>query len=171
MAPRTDFELSFNRFLDQFKLISDRFWADICSLQEPLFIIFRSILDHFRLMSDRSWIDIYSILTWIGLMFTRCGDRFSSDLNKAILTLIATRPPPRIGCISKQVPLDAIAPHPSFCGTQTNKQYNRICNTSKLEIHYLADNVCFNSTNYEPTQHLRFCFCGKLDFHASLMTS
>ena len=85
------FEWFSNQILNQFRLLSDWFWADICSLQEPLFIIFRSILDHFRLMSDRFWIDIYSILTWIGLMFTRCWDRFSSDLNKSILTLIATR--------------------------------------------------------------------------------
>ena len=80
-----------NRLWDQFKLLSDRFGADIYSLQEPLFIIFTSIFDHFRLMSDRFWIDMYSILPWIGLMFTRCCDRFSSDLNKPILTLIATR--------------------------------------------------------------------------------
>ena len=56
-----------------------------------VFIIFKSFFDHFKLMSDRFWIGIYSILTWIGLMFTRCWDRFSSDLNKSILTLIATR--------------------------------------------------------------------------------
>ena len=87
------FEWFSNQILNQFRLLSDWFWADICSLQEQLFIIFRSILNHFRLMSDRFWIDIYSILTWIGLMFTRCWDRFSSDLNKSILTLIATRPP------------------------------------------------------------------------------
>ena len=87
------FEWFSNQNLNQFRLLSDWFWADICSLQEQLFIIFRSILNHFRLMSDRFWIDIHSILTWIGLMFTRCWDRFSSDLNKSILTLIATRPP------------------------------------------------------------------------------
>ena len=58
-----------------------------------LLLFLESILDHFRLMSDRFGIDIHSILTWIGLMFTRCWDRFSSDLNKSILTLIATRPP------------------------------------------------------------------------------
>ena len=76
------FEWFSNQILNQFKLLSDWFWADICSLQEPLYVIFKSNLDHFRLMPDRFWIDIYSILTWIGLMFTRCWDRFSSDLKQ-----------------------------------------------------------------------------------------
>ena len=74
------FEWFSNKILNQFRLLSDWLWADICSLQDPLLIIFKSILNHFRLMSDRFWIDIYSILIWIGLMFTRCWDRFSSDL-------------------------------------------------------------------------------------------
>ena len=73
------FEWFSNQLLNQFRLLSDWFWADIF-LQELLFIIFKSILDYFRLMSDRFWIDIYSISTWIGLMFTRCWDRLSSGL-------------------------------------------------------------------------------------------
>ena len=62
MAPRTVFWMIFNRFLDQFKLMSDLLWADICSLQEPFF-------SHFL---NRFWI----ILGWcpvnVGLMFIRC---------------------------------------------------------------------------------------------------
>ena len=90
-----------NCFLNDFLT---KFWIDLgcCPIDFGLIFVrsknnfllcLKRILDHFRLMSDRFWIDIYSILTWIGLMFTRCWDRFSSDLNKSILTLIATRPP------------------------------------------------------------------------------
>ena len=76
-----------NQLLNQFRLLSAWFWADICSFQEPLVTISKSILDHFRLMSDRFCIDIYSILTWIGLMFTRCWDRFSSVLGQIYIDL------------------------------------------------------------------------------------
>ena len=34
MNPRTDFECFLNNFLNHFRLMSDRFWTDICSLQE-----------------------------------------------------------------------------------------------------------------------------------------
>ena len=47
------FEWFSNQILNQFRLLSDWSWADICSLQEQLFIIFRSILNHFKLMSGR----------------------------------------------------------------------------------------------------------------------
>ena len=90
MAPRTDFEWSlfdFSTILNwcpiDFGLIFVRSKNRFCQM-------LRSILNHVRLMSDGFWTDICSILTWIGLMFTRCWDRLSSDLNKSILTLIAT---------------------------------------------------------------------------------
>ena len=79
-VPRTDFEWFCNRFLNHFRLMSDHFWTYSCSLQEPFFTFSESLLDYFRLMSDQCWIDVYSMLLWIGLMCTRCWDRFSSDL-------------------------------------------------------------------------------------------
>ena len=40
MTPRTDFHLFFDRFFNHFRLMSDRFWIDICSFQGSILTYF-----------------------------------------------------------------------------------------------------------------------------------
>ena len=85
------FEWFSNQILNQFRLLSDWFWADIF-LQELLFIIFKSILDYFRLMSDRFWIDIHSILTWIGLQASQPASQQASQPASKPASRLASKP-------------------------------------------------------------------------------
>ena len=82
MAPRTDFNWFLNRFWINLNWCPIDFGLIFVRSKNRFWRMFRSILNHFRLMSDRFWIDIYLVFTWIGLMFTRCWDRFSSDLGQ-----------------------------------------------------------------------------------------